>query len=117
MRIETQQVRIGEWLGDVPEDWDYDAFRKRHLSLNKTDFDKAVKLFKEMDTALKRGATVWATVSGNFTHKVYHCGLYDGWIFWTPRPCYAYEGPIPGEHRNEFYELRRIRIECPTKTR
>lgn len=111
MRLETQTIRIGEWLGEVPDDWDYEAFYQKHLGQNREWFDRAVTLFKEMDAALKRGATVWATQSGNFTHLVYHCGLYDGWPFWIPRPCYRYEGPIPAEHIDEFYNLQNLMIE------
>lgn len=111
MRTETRTVLIGEWLGDVPEDWDFEKFYAENLSQHKESHDRAVKLYKEMAAALKRGATVWATQSGDFTHKVIGCGLYDGWVFWKPRPCYAYEGPIPAAHTDEYYNLRAIRIE------
>jgi len=111
MRFETKTVRIGEWIGDVPDDWDYDEFYKQHLGQNRESFDKAVALFKEMDSALKSGAKVFATQSGGFTHEVYRCGLYDGWVFWVARPCYSYEGPLYGKHIDEFYNLRAIRIE------
>ena|SRR3990167_10426651 len=111
MKLETETYRVGEWLGDVPENWDYELFYNKHLGQNKDQFDRAVKMYKEMEIALKRGATVRATQSGDFTHKVYRCGLYDGWPFWIPRPCYAYHGPIPGEHIDEFYNLRYIRVE------
>lgn len=110
MRLETQTVQVGEWLGDVPADWDFDGFFAKHLGQNKGSFDRAVLAFKEMDAALKRGDEVWATKSGDFTHKVLRCGLYDGWPFWTPRPCYGYVGPIPCEHINEFYDLQSIRV-------
>ena len=113
MRYENKQVRIGEWLGDVPEDWDYDAFYKEYLCQNRDLFDESVRLFKEMDAAIKRGAKVFATQSGGFVNEVYRCGLYDGWVFWIPRPCYSYKGPLPVEHRDEFYNLRAIRIEGP----
>lgn len=109
MRLETQTVRVGEWLGDVPSDWDYEAFYQKHLSSNREYFERSVKLFKEMDAALKRGAKVFATQSGDFTHEVYRCGLYDGWVFWEPRPCYSYKGPI-GVDRDEFYNLWYLRI-------
>ena len=111
MRLETQTVTIGEWLGDVPEGWDFDAFYKKYLNQNKISFDESVLLYRKMEAALKRGAKVWATQSGGFTHEVIHCGLYDGWVFWVPRPCYAYRGPIPGAHREELYNLHAIRIE------
>lgn len=111
MRTETHTVRVGEWLGDVPKDWDYEAFYEKHLGQSKTAFDCAVKLFKEMDSALKSGMKVFATQSGGFTHQVYSCGLYDGWAFWVPRPCYSYKGPIPSVHIDEFYNLRGLRIE------
>ena len=110
MRYETQTVRVGEWLGDVPADWDYDAFYEKYLGQNREYFDRAVQCFKEMDAALKRGAQVWAT-AGQFTHEVLRCGLYDGWPFWAPRPCYRYVGPIPSEHIDEFYSVWYVRIE------
>jgi hypothetical protein len=111
MRYETKQVRVGEWLGDVPKEWDYEAFYKKYLGQNRDIFDRAVALFKEMDAALKRGAKVWATQSGGFTHEVVGCGLYDGWVFWVPRPCYSYRGPLPVEHIDEFYNLYGLKIE------
>ena len=111
MRYETQTVRIGEWLGAVPENWDYEAFYEKHLGRSKDSFERSVALFKEMDAALRAGKKVFATQSGNFSHEVYRCGLYDGWVFWVPRPCYAYVGPIPAEHIDEFYNLIDIRIE------
>ena|SRR3990167_9417277 len=111
MRLETRSVRIGEWIGEVPEDWDYEAFYSNHLRRNRESFDRSVKLFKEMDAALKSGKKVWATQSGDFTHEVYHCGLYDGWVFWVPRPCYSYHGPILGQHIDEFYNITSVRIE------
>lgn len=115
MRLETSTVRIGEWLGDVPEDWDYEAFFKRYLQ-NRDYFERGQRLFKEMAAALKRGAKVYATQSGDFTHEVYHCGLYDGWVFWEPRPCYSYKGPLPGEHLDEFYNLLGLRIVEPASS-
>lgn len=111
MRTETHTVSVGEWLGDVPDSWDYEAFYAKYLGQNKESFDMAVKLYKEMDAALRRGDKVWATQSGGFTHQVYSCGLYDGWAFWVPRPCYSYKGPIPSEHIHEFYNLCSLRIE------
>lgn len=114
MRYETKQIRIGEWLGDVPENWDYDAFYAKYISQNKESFDRSVALFKEMDAALRSGKRVIATQSGQFSHEVYKCGLYDGWAFWVPRPCYSYKGPISGEHIDEFYNLTSIKIE-PTE--
>ena len=110
MRYETRTERVGEWLGDVPQGWDYNAFYEKHLGQNRDMFDKSVKLFKEMDEALRRGAEVHACLSGGFWHKVYHCGLYDGWVFWVERPCISYQGPIRCEHRDEFYNLRHLRI-------
>ena len=112
MRLETRTERVGEWLGDVPEDWDYEAFFEKRLQ-NRETFELGMRLFKEMAAALKRGAKVYATQCGGFTHEVYSCGLYDGWVFWEPRPCYSYRGPIPGAHRDEFYNLRALRIEEP----
>ena len=116
MRTETRIVTIGEWLGDVPADWDYEAFCDKWLGTRSGDahdqqYKKAIMLFKEMDAALKRGAHVRATQVGGFSHLVYRCGLYDGWAFWVPRPCYSYKGPIPAEHIDEFYNLRALDIE------
>lgn len=116
MRLETQTVRVGEWLGDVPPDWDFDAFYRRHLEgcgHRRDYFNEAVQHYRTMEAALKRGATVYATGSGGFTHLVYSCGLYDGWAFWEPRPCFSYQGPIPGEHKGEFYHLIGVRVEEP----
>jgi hypothetical protein len=110
MRYETQTIKIGEWLGDVPDNWDFEKFYTENLGQNKESHDRAVKLYKDMAAALKRGATVWATQSGNFSHEVYSCGLYDGWPFWKPRPCYSYRGPIPSEHIDEYYNLMEIKI-------
>ena len=110
MRLETKTVKVGEWLGDVPEDWDYDEFYEENLGQNKEMHDKAVALFKEMAEAVKQGKKVYATQSGGFTHEVYGCGLYDGWVFWKPRPCYSYKGPIPGAHTDEYYNLRAIKV-------
>ena len=109
MRTETRTIQVAEWLGDTPDDFDYEAFYLKYISQNKDTFDRAVKLYKEMDSALKSGAKVFATRSGDFTHEVYSCGLYDGWPFWVPRPCYSYRGPISGEHIEEFYNIRHIR--------
>ncbi len=109
MRYETQTVRIGEWLGEVPEDWDYDAFYRKHLEgsgFRRESFEESVRLFRDMAAALKRGEKVSAVSSGGFSREVYSCGLYDGWVFWEPRPCYSYKGPISGEHIDEFYNLR-----------
>jgi hypothetical protein len=108
MRLETQTVRIGEWLGDVPDDWDYEAFFAKYLQ-NRSYFERGRDLFKEMAAALKRGATVYAMQSGGFEHLVCYCGLYDGWVFWVPRPCYAFRGPI-GTDRDEFYNIVGLRI-------
>lgn len=117
MKLVTRTERVGEWLGDVPGDWDYDAFFVRWLASctsgnpsAKEHFDRSVELFKAMAEALKAGKTVHAMTSGGFWHEVYHCGLYDGWVFWVPRPCFVYKGPIPGEHRDEFYSIQQIRI-------
>ena len=112
MRFETRQVRVGEWLGDVPRDWDWEAFRKKFLSTRAVDdYNKSAGLFEQMAEAIERGAEVTAYVSGGFGHKVLRCGLYDGWPFWEPRPCYRYKGPIPAEHIDEFYNLQSIKIE------
>lgn len=103
-------MRIGEWLGDVPADWDFDKFCSRNLSQNKLHYDHAIQFFWEMAAALKRGDEVWAIQSGGFAHLVYSCGLYDGWPFWIPRPCYSYKGPISAPHTDEFYNLIAIRV-------
>lgn len=110
MRLETKTIRIGEWLGDVPADWDYDKFHDENLSCSKEMHDQAVALFTEMARALKQGRNVFATQTSNFTHEVSSCGLYDGWAFWEPRPCYSYKGPISGKHIGEYYDLRAIKI-------
>lgn len=110
MRYEQRTVRIGEWLGDVPDDWDYESFYKKHLGQNREYFERSVEAFKQADNALREGKEVWIEVSGGFSHKVYKCGLYDGWPFWTPRPCFSYKGPIPSEHVEEFYNVWYVRI-------
>ena len=112
MKLKTVTIKEGEWLGDVPADWDYEAFYQKYLGQNRDYFERSVIAFKEMCTALIRGETVWVTQSGDFTHQVIHCGLYDGWVFWVPRPCYSYIGPLPTEHIDEFYNVMRIRIEA-----
>lgn len=117
MRYEQKTVRVGEWLGDVPDDWDYEDFNQKYLvsgcgnlEYHNQRYQKSIKLFKEMSEALKNGKTVFAS-DGNFTHEVVKCGLYDGWVFWVPRPCYAYIGPLPVEHRAELYGIISITIE------
>jgi hypothetical protein len=110
MRYETVTHRAGEWLGDVPEDWNYDEFCDKFLSADRKIYEESIQLFKEMSAAIKQGKKVIATESGQFSHEVLSCGLYDGWPFWVPRPCYSYKGPIPGEHIAEFYDLTSIRI-------
>jgi hypothetical protein len=57
MKIVTRTERVGEWLGDVHSDWGYQAFYDRYLGQNKDSFDKSIRLFKEMDEALKAGKT------------------------------------------------------------
>ena len=113
MKIETRQVRNGEWSSPINKDWSYEAFYKNHLASiggKKATFDKSVKLFKEMDAALQRGAQVRATGPSECAREVYFCAMYDGWPFWEPRPCFAYRGPLPGVDIGEFYELRLIRV-------
>lgn len=109
MRLETQTVRIGEWLGDVPLDWNYNKFYQENLNHDKERHDKSVEYFKQMAQALKEGKEVSATTSGGFFHHVYHCGLYDGWVFWKPRPCFCYKSTL-GTATEEYYNLQRITI-------
>lgn len=116
MRLETRTVRVGEWLGDVPADWDFDGWYTEHLARSgypRDWYDRAVALYKEMAEALKRDQIVYATQTGGYEHLVYSCGLYDGWVFWKSRPCYSYKGPIAGAHRDEFYNLRSLRVVKP----
>lgn len=110
MKYVTRQEAIGEWLGDVPDGWDYGKFYTKHLSRNETWHNESVQLFKQISQALKDGKDVYAEKSGGFVHKVYSCGLYDGWPFWEPRPCYSYKGPLPCEHIGEYYDLIGVKI-------
>ena len=113
MRIETRGVRVGEWLGDVPDDWDYEGFYERYLRAcdpYKKDYDRAVEVFKKLDLALRGGLKVQAIETGGFTYEVYKCGLYDGWPFWIPRPCYAYYRPNRKSISREFYDLYDLKI-------
>lgn len=117
MITKTVTVREGEWLGDVPDDWDFEAFFNKHIAggmccspeRKKERLDRVVAMFKQMAQALKDGKEVWATQSGDFTHRVLSCGLYDGWVFWEPRPCYLYSGTL-GAEKDEFYNLTAIKI-------
>jgi hypothetical protein len=111
VRFETRVERVGEWLGDVPSDWDFRGFCDRHLQGRRDIHERSERLFMAMAEALREGKEVWAMQSGGFWHKVTHCGLYDGWVFWVPRPCYSYIGPIPVPHTDEFYNIRAIRID------
>lgn len=114
MKTRTVQVTDGEWLGPVPADYDFQAFYDEYLKGSghrQESYDRAVATYKATAEALERGARVWVEC-GQFTHQVYRCEMYDGWVFWVPRPCLAYVGPIPGEHIDELYDMTRIaRIE------
>ena len=111
MRYETKIVCHGEWLGEVPEDWDYDEWHEKHLSCKKSDYDRTVATFKDLLNEYKAGKTICFCNSGGFSHKVLKVGLYDGGVFWKPRPCIRYVGPIPGEHVAGFYDVRSFRVE------
>lgn len=99
MRTETQTVRIGEWLGPVDWSFDFAAFTDRHL--NGGDSTKAIAMLREIEDGLHRGER-WGIWEHGTMREVISVGMYDGWPFWTPRPCYLAKTPIGGD-KSEWY--------------
>ena len=78
MRTETRTVRIGENVGPVPADYNYEEDSPR------------VERFKALVDATARGEEWEATTDGGWPRvgwgRVLEIGMYDGWPYWTPTP-------------------------------
>lgn len=106
MKHRTVTVYEGERLGDVPDDFDFEPFCKRFMGGHHQGFlAESIATYREMLAAFKADPNGLIASEGEFQHEVIDMGLYDGWPFWTPRPCYFWKTWAGGEWR-EFYSLR-----------
>lgn len=110
MLTKTVTVHEGEWLGPIPEDWDAREFVGHH-AIREDSALRGLELCREAAAALDRGAKVVCyDCYGGSARELLWVGMYDGWAFWKPRPCFAYRSPLGGSEHGEFYNLRQIQI-------
>jgi hypothetical protein len=109
MKYKTVNVCEGERLGDVPVEFDYEPFCKRFMGGRHQEMlAESITTYRDMLAAYNENREGIIASEGDFEHEVIDMGLYDGWPFWAPRPCYFWKTWAGGEWRN-FYELRAFR--------
>jgi hypothetical protein len=104
MKTRTVIERIGEWLG--PVDWDYNfnqhAWSKSHGGVN----PECIKKGKELLRKASEDPEDWFYSPCQFgAHKVLNIGMYDGWPFWKPTPAIGFRSVLGGEDIAFFYNL------------
>ena len=89
MRYETRTERVGEFLGPVNWDFDFD-----------TD-DERVQRLRDIEAGIARGENWEATTDGGVPRvgwgEVLAVGMYDGWPYWRPMPSVLIAGQFGGE--------------------
>jgi hypothetical protein len=108
----TATVLEGEWFTDgTPDEWfaaHAESAARGHRDL--TDEQRAmVRRLTETPTE----GRFWIVRVDDFWHRLWTVGLYDGWVFWRPRLCLGTDGPIPGMHPHEGYNLSEIALGEP----
>lgn len=98
MRTETQTVRIGEWLG--PVDWSYDfaahGWDRGGSGCNPARITDWIALLRAVEEGLARSER-WAVYEHGSEREVLSVGMYDGWPYWKPTPCYAVRSWMGGD--------------------
>ena len=108
MRYKTVTQRIGERLGDI--DWNYD-FNQHAWSSSSGGHNPELisQELKRMEAALKAGKRVWVRMYET-EEPVHEVGMYDGWPYWSPHPSFNSSSWL-GSSWHSFMDIREIRIE------
>lgn len=115
MRTETRTVRVGEYLG--PVDWDYD-FEEHGWDRTGAFNPELIPGRVEMLRKLAENPDGYeATTDGGWPRvgwgRVGRVGMYDGWPYWKPTPSVWIESHLGGSWHS-WLSVSDIR---PTKER
>ncbi len=102
------EQREGEWFTDgTADDW-----IAEHAALAAGGGVRA--LTPEQESMIRKLAgpppegEFWLIREGDYWHKLYRVGLYDGWAYWRKRMYLGTDGPLSCEHGHEAYNLRSV---------
>lgn len=110
MRVETREVRIGEWFTDgTVDEW----LAAHAVSGVRALTDAQVAILRQITEPAPAGLFWLVQTDREYWHRAECVGLYDGWVYWRPRIAVATDGPIPGWHTREGYELTGARLGRP----
>jgi hypothetical protein len=102
MKTYQKTVRVGEWLGPVSPDYNFNqhSWTGSHGGAN----PKCVE--QGQITILQMNKGEWEyRPSDWYWYKIIHVGMYDGWPYWKPTPAIGYIGPLNSVEIAFFYNL------------
>lgn len=110
MQYRTVTERIGERLGDI--DWDYDfqqhSWGSRNGGHNPELIPAEVQKLRTMEEAFKNGRPV-AVLMYETWERVVDVGMYDGWPYWRSHPSFCSLNWL-GCSWHSFMDIRSVRI-------
>lgn len=113
MRTRTETVHEGEWFTDgTVDEWLAEHAKSAAWANGGGHRD----LTPEQAEMIRKLATTppqdrfWVVRVGDYWHRLWTVGLYDGWVFWRKRICLGTDGPISGMHHHEGYNLDAVAL-------
>ena len=106
----TVVERIGENMGPVPKD--YDIWDKRWGGLYPNNPEIRVakfQMFLDMQEAFLNGNKIRVSYDPDFGDFLADVGLYDGWPYWEPVPCFKQATWLGGEWHT-WYQIHSWKI-------